>query len=301
MRHRRSFAFLATVLGAAAFVAGCGGSGAERLLTSRDLAQAAATSSEAGSGRFTFGMDMTVPGSGDVVSLSGYGAFDSAADRAHVSMDMSSFASLLSGLAPSGGPGPDLTDPELWKIEAVLDGTVMYMRFPLLARIPDSPLRGKSWVKIDLRQAARTAGVDLDQLMQMSSNDPRDMLEMLRAVSGDLELVAEEELRGIETTHYRTAIDLRRYAQLAPASQRAEARSLLDQLVSQSGLRTIPVEVWVDDESLVHRMLVTAAVEQGGQTTDVTMRWDLYDYGQPVAIEVPARAATVDLLKLARG
>lgn len=300
---RRLSVLLAVPVLAAALTA-CGGSSAERLLTPEDLAQAAVTSSEAGTGRFTFSMEMTMPGSYEPVSFSGYGAFDSAAGRTQMSMDMSSLASLFAGLAPAaGGKGPDFTDPELWKIEAVLDGLVMYMRFPLLSRLGGSPFEGKKWLKVDLRQAAGIAGMDLDQLMQLSSNDPRDMLQVLRAVGGELELVGREELRGLETIHYRTTVDLRKYAQLAPASQRKQVRSMLDELVRQSGLRTMPLDVWVDDESLVHRMTMELSVAQPGsaEPAKVSMRWDLYDYGEPVAIAVPPRAATVDLLALARG
>jgi hypothetical protein len=293
---------LAVVLASAALLTGCGGgTTAEHALTLEGLAQAAATTSEASTGRFTFGMDMTAPDGYETITFSGYGAFDSAAEQSEMSLDMSSFASFFGAFgAGSSGAGGDLTDPELWKIDAVLDGLVMYMRFPLLSRLPDAPFKGKDWVKIDLRRAAGTAGFDLDQLKEFTSNDPRDMLRMLQAVGGELQELGEEELHRVDTTHYGTTVDLLRYKKLFPPSQREKVGSMLDELVKQSGLREIPVEVWVDEDSLVHKMTMTMSATQPGtgQSFEASMRFELYDYGEPVDIDVPARSAVFDVTKL---
>jgi hypothetical protein len=266
MPHRSLGALLAVAI---ALLVGCGGGAtAERALTVDGLARAAATTSEASSGRFTFGMDMTAPGGYETMSFSGYGAFDTAAERSEMTLDMSSLVSFF-GAFDSGNGAADLTKPELWKIDAVLDGLVMYMRFPLLSRLPDARFQGKEWVKLDLRSAARMASFDLDQLKEFTSNDPRDMLRMLQAVEGDLESLGAEEVHGVQTTHYRTTVDLLRYKELFPASQREKVGSMLDELVKQSGLRTMPVEVWVDDDSLVHKMKLTMAATQPGDRPEL--------------------------------
>jgi hypothetical protein len=160
--------------------------------------------------------------------------------------------------------------------------------------------RGKTWVKIDLRRAAREKGFDVTQLQQLASNDPRDALRCLEAVASELQVVGEEELHGVETTHYRTSIDLLMYSQLAPPSTRKQIGSMLDELVRQSGLRTIPVDVWVDESSLVYRLTMTfSALPPGAaQSFDASIRFELYDYGEPVAIELPSAATTVDALTL---
>lgn len=302
MRPMRLSLFLLVVAAAAAALVGCGGS-ADRALTLEGLAHAATASSDATTGRFTFAMDMTAPDGYETISFSGYGAFDSEAGKSQLSLDMSSFASLFAALAPATGDAPDLGDPELWKIEAVLDGFVMYMRFPLLTRVPDSPLGGKSWVKIDLRRAAKVGGFDLEQLTQFTSNDPRESLRLLEAVGGTLEVLGEEEVHGVDTTHYRTSIDLRRYEQLVPAAQRERFGSMLDELVEESGLSTIPVEVWVDDESLVHRMTMTLSSTPpgAGQSFDASIRFELSGYGEPVSIALPPRSSTFDVTALSGG
>jgi len=277
---------------------GCGG---ERALTLEDVAQAATTSSEALTGRFTFAMDMTAPDGYETISFSGYGSFDTEARRSQLSLDMSALASFLAGLAPDSGDPASLSDPELWKIEAVLDDLVMYMRFPLLARLPGAPLGGKTWVKIDLERSASMAGLDLDQITRFTSNDPRESLRLLEAVSGGLQELGEEEVHGVDTTHYRTSVDLRKYEQLVPASERE--RAMVDELVQQSGLETLPVEVWIDDESLIHRMTVALSQPDAGvgQGLNATVRFELFDYGEPVAIAVPPPAETFDATTPAGG
>ena len=96
----------------------------------------------------------------------------------------------------------------------------MYMRFPFLAdKLPE----GKDWVKVDLRQAAsQVPGLDLEQFLQFANNGPHSTLDYLKAVSGSIETVGVDELRGVSTTHYRTNVDLAKYAKLVPEAQREQ-------------------------------------------------------------------------------
>jgi len=172
-------AFLALV---AALAAGCGGGGTVATgepISFRELAQAATTSADATTGRFGFSMEMTFPGADEPFSLTGDGAFDATANRASLTIDMSSFASMLGELfaGAAGAGGPDLDDPDAWKIEAVQDGFVMYMRFPAGA---DHLPTGKSWVRMDLRNTGSAQGIDLDDLQQFTNSGPREILDYLR-------------------------------------------------------------------------------------------------------------------------
>jgi len=283
--------FLALV---AALAAGCGGGGtvvAGEPITFGELARAATTSADATTGRFGFSMEMTFPGADEPFSFTGDGAFDTSASRASLTIDMSSFASLLGAFFPgaAGAGGPDLDDPDAWKIEAVQDGFVMYMRFPAVA---DQLPAGKSWVRMDLRQAGSAQGIDLEQLQRFTSNDPREILDYLRAVSGEIETVGTEELRGAETTHYYAIVDLLRYEKLAPSADRAKLRSLLGEVVEQSGLGKIPVDVWVDELGLVRKLTTAFSATQPGTSEQATMSmsFELYDYGKDVDIELPPAA-----------
>jgi hypothetical protein len=233
---------------AVALATGCGGSGstnaiAREPISLQELAQSATSSADAISGRFAFDMSMSLPRADEAFAFSGEGAFDAKSERASFSVDMSSFASLLGGLfagmaAPNAAGAPDFDDPSGWKIEAIQDGTVSYVRFPAM---DDQLPAGKSWVRTDESKPGAKQGTDFD-FQQLTNNDPRTMLDFLRAASAEIETVGSEELRGEDTTHYRATIEPREYAKLAPLEKREELQSLVQQMGAQSGLTTVPVE-----------------------------------------------------------
>ncbi len=264
-----------------------------------ELADAATTSADAATGRFEFSLEMTFPGSEEPFGFSGTGAFDTTADRASLSFDMSSFASMLGGLfaGMAGSDAPDLDDPDAWRIETIQDGLVMYMRFPAVA---DQLPEGKSWVRMDLRSAGKVQGFDFSQLEQLTSNDPRKILEYLRAVSGEIETVGTEKLRGVETTHYRATVDLRRYDTLVPPAKQEELKTMLGEIVEQSGIGDVPVDVWVDELGLVRKLTMAFSATQPGTTESATvsMAFELYDYGKDVEIDVPPASEIVDATTL---
>jgi len=292
----------------ALFAAGCGGGGAGAVATGepisfQELADSATSSAGATSGRFGFSMELSMPGVDTPFELSGEGAFDVASERASFTIDMSSFASLLGGLfagmaGPDAANAPDFDDPNAWKIEAVQDGTVSYVRFPAL---DDQLPSGKSWIRTDTRSTAGQ-GLDFTQFEQFTSNDPRKMLEFLNAVSGEIETVGTEELRGVETTHYRATIDPLAYEKLAPPDKREELRSLIEQMAAQSGIGKIPVDVWVDGSGLVRKLTMAFSATQPGTagTAEASMTFEIYDYGQDIEIEVPPASAVVDASVLGR-
>ena len=91
------------------------------------LAQSASTSADATSGRFSFDLSMSFPGTDEPFAFSGEGAFDERSGRASFAVDMSSLAKLLGGfVAGLGGTSasglPDFDDPSGWKIDVVQDG-----------------------------------------------------------------------------------------------------------------------------------------------------------------------------------
>jgi len=297
-RPARLAALAAIVALVAALAAGCGGGGSVATgepISFRELAQAATTSADATTGRFGFSMEMTFPGADDPFSFSGDGAFDTTANRASLTIDMSSFASLLGGLfaGAAGAGGPELDDPDAWKIEAVQDGFVMYMRFPAVA---DQLPTGKSWVRMDLRKTESAQGIDVEELQQFTNSGPREVLDYLRAVSGEIETVGTEELRGVETTHYYAIVDLLRYGKLAPPAEREKLRSLLGEVVEQSGLGKIPMDAWVDEHGLVRKLTMAFSATQPGTTEQATasMSFELYDYGKDIEIELPPTAQVVE-------
>ena len=303
---RRPVAVLVAIGALALAAAGCGGGAGgtgvvAQPISVKELSESVQRSADATSGRFTFAMEMAMPGFSETLAFTGDGAFDTKVGKTSMTLDMSAFATLMKKMAGAfGGDTGDLDlDPEAWKIEAVMDGLVMYMRFPFLSsELPD----GKEWVKIDLREAARQIpGLDLDQLMQFANNGPQSSLEYLKAVAGEIKPVGVEEVRGEQATHYVTTIDLLKYKNLVPAGTTREALgSMFEELVKQTGLQKIPVDVWVGHDNLVRRMEMAFSIAQPGSTErlDASMTFEMFDYGKPVAIILPLEAETASITDL---
>jgi hypothetical protein len=202
---------------------------------------------------------------------------------------MSSFAKLLGGLF-GATPAPDardFDDPDAWRIDVVQVGDEAYVRFPAMAdELPD----GKSWVRGDYR-GVTAQGIDVDELTNV---DPRELLRLLGAASGDVEVVGSEELRGADTTHYRATVDPAAYAKLAAGHEQVDA--LVDELLKQSGLGDVPVDVWLDATGLVRKVTVAVTAKPAGGTGDAgaSVSFELWDYGEPVAIVAPPASEVVD-------
>lgn len=298
MNRLARHAFLCALSGALLVLGGCGaGTDAQvdggQSISFEQLSQAAQSSADASSGRFSFSFEIDVPDTEKPFAFSGTGAFDAASDRAALSLDFSSFAELLSGfLGGFGSLGtktPDVSDPSLWQIEAVQDGDVAYLRFPAVSsQLPD----GKSWIRTPADEGVRGQGFNFSQLQKTTSNDPRKMLEFLRAARGGIETVGREELRGASTTHYRATVDLTEYEKLVPADQRSMAAELLD----QTGLSELPVDVWLDDDGLVRQVEMTfeAMHPDTNETAGGSMLFELYDYAETIDVELPPADEVVD-------
>jgi hypothetical protein len=278
--------------------AGCGGGQGETaaLPVLRDLGPAADASRSVDSARFEMELEVALPGLSAPVAFSAKGAFDTPAGKSALTMDLGSFAELMSGFgSPAGNAPQGLSDPSKWKLEMLVDDTVAYMRVPFLSsQLPS----GKDWVGIDLERAAKMQGLDLAGLGSLAQgSDPRATLAYLRSLAGELTRVGTEDVRGVPTTHYFAVIDWQKA--LERAAQDANQPGLLDQIQGLGGLaQNIPVDVWVDADNLVHRMTMDFSASSGSQQATASLSLELFDYGEPVVIEIPAADDVVDAFSL---
>lgn len=291
---RRLILILGPVLATLALAACGGGNGGDAVVSTQAgsadsiLATAASNASGAGSSRVDFTITMQIPEQEGPVTLSGEGAFDYEARRGRLTYD---FGELFAALGQTL-PGAD--EP----VEIVLDGNVFYMKFGLLSNLVPGV---KPWIKFDLESLAGREGLDLSQFQSINQGDPSQILEYLRA-AGSVEEVGTEEVRGVETTHYKGVIDLDRVAGLAPADVRDQLRQSIDQLEEQTGLSELPVEVWIDGDGLPARIQYSfdGSVLSGGEgegfTTIFTM--ELYDWGADVTVEPPPASEVTDSSEL---
>jgi hypothetical protein len=189
------------------------------------------------------------------------------------------------------GDGDFQTDPKLGAMhfdmsvagkhivmDEVMQAETVYMKSPLFSsQLP----AGKQWMSVDLQKAGAKLGVNLSQYMQQ---DPTDILAALKQV-GSVDKVGSETVDGIDATHYRATIDLAK----APNSQ---------SLQQVTGLKSLPVDVWVDGNSQVRRMVMKYTTTASGQKISTNLRTDLSHYGEQVNVQVPSASDTVDMTKL---
>ncbi len=281
--------------------AGCGGSGSDVASTElTSFTPVAQKSAAADSARFALTVEIGLPGSGPL-ALAAEGGFDAAAKRSHLRLDLSSLAGLFASLGPSLGgivPG-DLQNADDWKLEAIQDGDTVYVRFPPLAKqLPE----GKTWIKGDLKDLESPKAGQLSQFGSLAGTDPRDVFAFLEAVSGSIELVGTETIRGAETSHYRATLDPAKLEDLIPAEQRA-ALGGLGKGAIQEGLASVPLDVWIDAEQRLRKLSIDVDTKMPGSENKIeaSIVAEIYDYGAALEVALPAADEVADAATLGLG
>ncbi|HEX5592102.1 MAG TPA: hypothetical protein VFX35_02000 [Solirubrobacterales bacterium] len=180
------------------------------------------------------------------------------------------------------------TDPEAGKpvkIELVQDGTQAYMRSTSFGTLPD----GKEWMGIDY-----SLGDELDTSVP-ANGDVMGELALLEMVTGGVEKVGTEKVRGVPTTRYRGRVSVAENAKRLREMGGEETAAL----VEQEGT-PLQVEAWIDAKGLIRRMrIVQSRPEEEGEgmiTTDMTI--DFTDFGLEPEIEVPDSSEVFDTTSL---
>jgi hypothetical protein len=297
MTMRRLLALL-SIATLAVVAAGCGGNGVAVGPDLTSFASAASASAASDTGRFELEVQLSLPGTDKGFGLSASGGFDTPNHRAQMALDLSALAQLMAGFGKSLGAtstGDLPTDPASWRLEAIQDGDTVYVRLPLL---DDKLPAGKTWIKGSAKELAAQGGSELGQFGSFADTDPRDTFAYLKAVSGSIETVGGESLRGVDTTHYRAAVDMTKIESMLPADQRQSLGSL-DALLGQTGLTSIPIDVWLDAQQRVRKLELSFELGgTGSQQAGASMTMELYDYGKPLDVSLPPADQVVDAATL---
>jgi hypothetical protein len=115
------------------------------------------------------------------------------------------------------------------------------------------------------------------------------ILNAFELVSGSVESLGEETVRGVSTDHYRLTLDLARLIETAPAANRAALREELEKREA----KTEPIEIWIDDAGRARRVQVTL-------DKDDLVAVDFYDFGVEVDVEAPPADQVDDIAELFR-
>jgi hypothetical protein len=252
---------------------------------------AAVDSTSDGTAKMSMTMEM-----GSLVSISMEGSLDFESREGSFVMDMGDMGGLL---------GDELGDDELVIEMRMVDGFV-YMKMPAMMR---GALGGgdAEWIGVDIEAALAATDLPDETLASLQQQaDPSAYLSFLRAVSNDVEEVGVEEIRGEMTTHYEGTLDMAKaFDELPDEVQDVldeelgdNASSQFAEVFEQMGLDEIPFDVWIDSENRLRKLsmeldmseLLEAAGDSGelfGFDGEVSMSFELYDYGSPIDVEAP--------------
>ena len=281
---RRSLLLLVVPL--AAILVGVWALRSEDALELDPVASAATKTTDAGSARMAFALKMN--GGGRTVQIAGRGAFDFEASRGTVTMDASK-------LLPAAADG---------RFELRLLGPMIYMRMPATLWPMAGATAGKSWIGIDVRKSLKAAGLgslDPTSLQQ----DPAQTLRLLRASSTSVEEQGTATVRGVQTTRYTAKLDLSKAIEatgdeLGLSEQELEQlRQAAERMATQAGLRTIPVQIFVDDDGLLRRLRMSMRSTIASQPFALTQTTDFFDFGVAVNVQAPPASQVLDLSSLA--
>lgn len=280
--HRATSRSLAVVVAALSVVAvGCGvtdGTGGEAVsaalggpLSARQVEEAAETTAAVSSEKVWVEVRTTDADGEDVATITAEGAFDAEALRGTLTTRLDGGSGMLADLV---------------ELEAIYDGDTAYVRSGAMEMFTD----GKPWVKVqadELVDAASSFGGSLQ-------SDPGAFLDLLTDVGGPVEELGDEVVRGVPTRHVAAEVVPAEALDALEGERADQLRGKLDDLgVSLDDVQPIPVEAWIDADGYVRRLQVT--VDLGGLTdadaegagATVTQTIELYDFDQPVDIELP--------------
>lgn len=261
------------VLSLAIALAGCGGSSSSsngsKAANASYLAavtRAAYTTDQVPG--YKFDIDVSAKLNGKSASFGGSGAISEKGSQGSLSMEVD---------------GKSLTE--------IIDKPYVYIKVP--SDSETSVTHGKPWIRANIDVFSDTLG---GGSFSSSSADPTQTLNFLKS-AGTVTRIGSEAVRGAPATHYHAVIDLARYASAAAPSERAAAKRYTESFTRISGSSTLPMDVWIDAQGRVSRMMFTLSIcGPGGSRLRESLSMELYDYGsqQPV-VQTPSSTEVTDI------
>ena len=224
------------------------------------------------------------------ISFSFEGAFDNRTGDSSFSLDLSSFADVISAQleAESTGTPEDEFGAAFMELflgmftqfEVRQVGDTVYMNNPMLVSFAGGDTE---WIA----SPASESGDIASGFLQDSPTTPADVLDPFQNGNAEVIEIGPELVRGeVETTHYQLVYDKESLLESAPAGERAE----LEQELEQFG-EDLVIDVWMDDQYLYKVFFDIDGTEfeseEGDSFERMTMTYEIFDYGADIVIEAP--------------
>ena len=255
---------------------GCGGGSA---LALDPVAAAATKTQQAGAAHIRFVLQLSGPrlNGGKVVRIQGTGAVDGTSAELTTNM-----GSILQQAGLDAGTNASTR-------EIVLEQNGDYVLYIQPGALASQLPTGKHWIELNVSKLGKAAGIDLGQLMSGSQISPADLLSMLKAEGAKIHKLGPTTVGGTAATHYRVTVDLAKALQAQGLTN-----PMLDLMAAKAP--TVPVDVWIGHDGLVHRLHVSYGAEQ----SRMGLTMDMYDYGAHVTIAAPPSSDVYDATQLAQ-
>lgn len=168
-------------------------------------------------------------------------------------------------------------------MEMRLVDRAMYMKMPGMPGTDPA----KSWIKMSLDDVPGGGAA-------LENSDPAKVMETL-VQSGTIKKSEETQLDGKDVVHYVIDVDVVKMMDQMGGGQ-ADAKT--KKMIQDSGIKTIPMELWLDSENLPVQMvmdmgpMMRQAAEKSGSTApagtgEMKMTLKYSDWGTDVAVEAP--------------
>jgi len=267
-------------------LAACGGAAEPSTSPAQALELAAATLQQPGSLSFTIKGKMRSKEFGKrALPISGKGIMLLGKEGSWIWLDMRTMLPFIVAQEVPRGQRElvlDLIDdPDAWRAEFRTRGQKSWMRIPAMQDIFNYP---KPWVRLEDEERPQTGS---DVALEQAPTDPVELVPYLRAV-GKVKEVGRADVNSVATTHYRSTVELQRVARYAPPWQRRKLKLKLQRVIKETGRKSAPIDVWLDDDHMLRRIRVVdtlppASDERYPTTYKLTI--DLLGFG--VAVDIP--------------
>ncbi|MFE7835678.1 hypothetical protein ACFU53_06295 [Streptomyces sp. NPDC057474] len=149
---------------------------------------------------------------------------------------------------------------------------------------------GKRWIRYAYEDMDEMIGGASGAYVQehFKSVTPNQSVRLLLA-SGDIEQVGEEDVRGESATHYAGTVKVADI-QERNANLGEEMRAELEEQLKASGITTVDIDLWINDDDLLVKKVEKADTANG--VVNSTVHYS--DYGVDVSTEEPPADRTVD-------
>lgn len=243
------------------------------------LAETFAEDAEVSTARFEGGIFMVgregseLPGE---LALTFFGAYDLENNSSDITMDFSGILAALEGQEDAEELalfGEFFADP----LRVVQIGDKAYVNWSLLSLVT-----GES--DVWLETSAEESGAITEGFGVGGGSSPTAILDDLRDANATIEELGTENLRGVDTTHYRALINTEELAATMTPAERAEFEAELGGVSTE-----FPMDFWIDGDGLVRKFSLdlSGSLIDDPDLESARMEFEMFDYGADVDIQAP--------------